>query len=47
MFLIDFLVTSSKVKVKLLVFIVHVVYSIPYDHLMVTKRYTHLLTLER
>ena len=40
------LVTFSKVKVKLLVFIVHVVYSIFYDPLMVTKLATHLLTLE-
>ena len=46
MFPIDFLVTFSKMKVKLLVFIVHVVKSISYDPLMVTKLATHLLTLE-
>ena len=46
MFPIDFLVTFSKVKVKLLVFIVHVVYSISYDPLMVTKLATHFLTIE-
>ena len=46
MFPIDFLVTFSKVKVKLLVLIVHVVHSISYDPLMITKLATHLLTLD-